>query len=75
MWRDSKFKSYTHHYWSYRGLQISYSQTAKRVCNLLFIYRYMQPEGPWQRLSAAHRANGGFLYNLILAQIRIPDHI
>ena len=45
------------------------------VCNLLFITRYMRPEGPRQRLAAAHRTTAAFLnINHILAQIRITDH-
>ena len=29
------------------------------VCNLLFIYRYVWPEGPWQRLAAALAGSSG----------------
>ena len=29
------------------------------VCSLLFIDRYMWPEGPWQRLAAVLAGNGG----------------
>ena len=39
------------------------------VCNLLFINRYMRPEGPWQRLVAALADSSGvFIHSLILAQ-------
>ena len=39
------------------------------VCNLLFISRYMRPEGPWQRLAAALADSSGvFIHSLILAQ-------
>ena len=39
------------------------------VCNLLFINRYMRPEGPWQRLAAALADSSGiFIHDLILAQ-------
>ena len=29
------------------------------VCYLLFLYRYMWPEGPWQRLAAAFSGSSG----------------
>ena len=29
------------------------------VCYLLFLYRYMWPEGPWQRLAAALSGSSG----------------
>ena len=39
------------------------------VCNLLFINRYMRPEGPWQRLAAALTDSSGiFIHDLVLAQ-------
>ena len=39
------------------------------VCNLLFINRYMRPEGPWQRLAAALAGSSGIsIHNLVLAQ-------
>ena len=39
------------------------------VCNLLFINRYVRPEGPWQRLAAALSGSSGiFIHDLILAQ-------
>ena len=39
------------------------------VCSLLFINRYMRPEGPWQRLAAVLAGSSGiFIHNLILAQ-------
>ena len=44
------------------------------VCNLLFISRYVRPEGPRQRLAAAHRATAAFLHNHFLAQIGITNH-
>ena len=36
------------------------------VCNLVFLSRYMRPEGPWQRLRRCPRAVGSsyFTYNL-----------
>ena len=43
--------------------------TRPGVCNLLFINRYMRPEGPWQRLAAALADSSGvFIHSLILAQ-------
>ena len=40
-----------------------------RVCNQLFIDRYMWPEGPWQRLAAALADSSGVLLDHILSQI------
>ena len=39
------------------------------MCNLLFMNRYMRPEGPWQRLAAALADSSGiFIQDLVLAQ-------
>ena len=39
------------------------------VCNLVFLYRYMRPEGPWQRLAAAWRQRQLFRKDLFLSPI------
>ena len=43
------------------------------VCNQLFIYRYMRPEGPWQRLAAALAESSRVLLDHILSQIEMID--
>ena len=43
------------------------------VCNQLFIDRYMWPEGPWQRLTAALADSSGVLLDHILSQIEMID--
>ena len=38
------------------------------MCDLVFLSRYMRPEGPWQRRSRC-RSNGGGLFYLPLSLI------
>ena len=60
------WKSYPNRFGSYRGIPIPCYPNPPGVCNLLFINRYVRPEGPWKRLL--------FTYNHFPAQIRITDH-
>ena len=45
-----------------KGCQVSGGSPKFRVCNLVFLSRYMRPEGPWQRLRRCPRATAVVVY-------------